>query len=239
MSVTECDFQKKNSNAVDAVDLNKLYQTLSDNFTLSQEHLRIACFPTLCCAVEAVGGSVSLNISNLSSHAAYSVEVLSVINYSADDIPISDFIEKYVDEKYRSKISVVEGEDYGVLQSMEYCMFPPKKALNIALEMSAISDCVYVFLQFRDILGNNYYQVFWFFNQHLEPDYTFKLGALTPAIPTVMERVSLRTDKFDNINIAVDSFDSDFLDTLKISFPCHFLRGSVRDIEDRGRWQDI
>lgn len=215
-----------------------------DNIALQNQHARISFFPKLSCRVDQIGQKLVLKISNPCDHPAYDVEVFAVLGYDEESIDVPTFAVKYLHEKFRQhRVEPTADGFYGVVNFMAYADFPGRRRIEVPLDTPIIPNNFHLLIQFRDLIGYNYAQTYWFFSDGENGARNYKLGALTPIIPTPIPRIERDVNKLNSLKMADKSLvsahiDQEFNDLFVASFPSGYLIGTVRDVEDRGVWHD-
>lgn len=214
-----------------------IIETMIDSFYLQKEQNRLLVYPLLDLTVESVENKLVLNIGNRGTHAAFNVEVISVISYDTGKKNVSTFFKKHAPGVSANSESCVGTANY-----MSYRLLPQKKAIRVPLDTPLAASSVHVFVQLTDVSGNNYQQSYWFFNDNLESSAVFKLGALYPEIPEVGPRIT--RPELDSGTLShggdVDEYvSSEFISIYRASSPGSIMCGTDREIEDRGSWYEL
>jgi hypothetical protein len=96
---------------------------------------------------------------------------------------------------------------------------PPKRLIDYVTDYKIAINQFEILIQFRDYLGNNYAQLYWFFQ---DDDKTcFKFGLMEPTVPKITPRLDLNDTK--NSKLIPDNFKT-FVDRLNISIPANYLK---------------
>lgn len=216
-----------------------------ENIAIQTLQARLAYFPKLSCRITAQNDHIVLTISNPCDHPAYDVEVFSIHGYHEDEIDIPTFSVNYLREEGR-KIGVAPTDEgfFGLFDVMAYADFPGRKKVVVILDTPIVPPYLHVLIQFKDVVGHNYAQTYWFFSDTSADSHSYKLGSLTPAVPTPIPRIDRDPVNYSTFVVADkssinDYIDHEFLDLFKASFSSGYLMDTTRDIEDRGRWHDL
>jgi len=226
------------------------YKLLKENKKSNEQQFRILTFPHLYCEIKKKGDKCMLVTYNVGNVPVYDVDILVVGVYSEEDIDIQTFMNTYVRTEYRNyNLQPHEERFYGIYDHICYLFFPTKKKIIGELNFCLRPDSVYILLQYRGILGINYSQVYWFF-EDLEGN-IYKLGGLDPEIITSSPRVTVDADlgsldliaprplKTLNGNPLPKHVKEKFLDVWIHSIPSGCTKVPLLDAEDRGKWEDI
>lgn len=216
-----------------------------ENIAIQTLHARLAYFPKLSCRITEFGDHIILTVSNPCDHPAYDVDVFVVLSYNQEDVDLPTFSVNHLsDEGRRLRIDPTDEGFFGVYSVVAYADFPGRKRVEAVLDTPIVPDFVHVLIQFRDVIGYNYAQTYWFFSDAPRDPHTYKLGSLTPAVPAPIPRITRHSSDFSTLVMSDRSdvdihVDREFTECFRASFPSGYLKDTVRDIEDRGRWHDI
>jgi hypothetical protein len=210
-----------------------------------ERQFQLATYPRINCRAHLKGGRAVLTVENLGSFLSRDVDVLILGLYPEDDMPASQFVAEYVREDSGFQRRLFGGEEgfYGVYDHLLYPVAAERTRVVATLQFPMPPKQLTLLLQFRDITGTNYYNVYWFF---LEGETTdegrFRLGGLSPSTIAQAPRVSF--DEHLNLRGEAGSplredVVNDFEPVWRCSIPCGHLRGDYAGVEDRGEWQPL
>ena len=125
--------------------------------------------PALSLSVSEGVDTVSFQIANLGNTSAYAVDVLAIGLYSIDEIDPKLFIDEHVTKKgdITDRILNTTIESYGVYDRLTYAVIPQRRKVSCDLAFPTYPHGMYVLLQFYDIQGINYQQVYLFRTESL------------------------------------------------------------------------
>ena len=150
------------------------------SWSISQKTIRLNALPSLFVKISDNKDNISLVIENRSNYPAYDVEVWAIGSFSEKKFPYESLIKfkkekeikidfsKKLYEKYEDDI---EYEYYGIVDKFHYYVFPPKSVTSIELDFKNSPDCVYLVIQFRDSMKNNYLHQGYFFRKIDKPSF--------------------------------------------------------------------
>ena len=216
-----------------------------ENIAIQTLQARLAYFPKLSCRIVELGGRIVVTISNPCDHPAYDVEVFAIHSYDQDDVDVPTFSVNFLKEEGRKlRVDPTDEGFYGVFDVMAYADFPGRKKVEVVLNTPIVPPYFHILIQFKDIIGYNYAQTYWFFSDTPDDPHDYKLGAMNPAVPTPIPRIDRDPNSFSTFVMkdkskVEDYVDGEFLEFFKASFPSGYLKSATRDVEDRGRWHDL
>jgi hypothetical protein len=138
---------------------NKLFKSIIEN------QLKMAVFPHLYCDMqtEMPGNQLRLEIYNVGSTPAYDIHISIIGAYTEEGIDIPTFMRTYVQPRYRKYPLQADKVGYYGIRSIFRCpMLPSQKRLAIGLNLPTQPVDIYALIQYRDISGSNYHQVYCF-----------------------------------------------------------------------------
>lgn len=214
---------------------------------LFRNNQRLQVYPHVSCHVARSDGEPNLVLQNHSDNAAQDVDVLIIGQYSIDDMPAERFRELYVEETRGAKPEISPDDEgfYGVYHHFIYCSAPPHRQVRAALEFPVQPDSLQVLLQFRDVLGNNYYRIYWLFTEPTVDD-RFKIGSIDPHRAKTWSRVDfdIRGDSVVLVTqnggpLPPECETSRFTQAWSHSLSSGHIVGASRQVEDPGEWSAI
>lgn len=130
-----------------------------------EKQLRVTGFPHIYCDLQPdlQTGSLQLEIYNVGNVPAYDIHISTIGTYTEEAMDIASFMRTYVQPRYRKyPLQVDKVGYYGVRSSVRFSMLPFQKRLAIALSLPIRPVDIYALVQYREVLGGNYYQVYCF-----------------------------------------------------------------------------
>jgi hypothetical protein len=162
---------------------NNLYKSVIE------KQLRIAACPHIYCDMQPdlQTGGFHLEIYNVGNVPAYDLHISTIGTYTEETMDIPTFMRTYVQPRYRKyPLQVDKVGYYGIRSSVRFAMLPYQKRLAIALTLPMRPVDIYALVQYREILGNNYYQVYCF--SDLDAKGNYRANILEPSTFEQMER---------------------------------------------------
>jgi hypothetical protein len=152
--------------------------------------LKILAFPHLYCDMQGEfdGSSIKLELFNIGSVAAQDLHLSLIAAYTEESIDIPTFMRTHVQPRHRKiPLQVDKVGYYGVRSSSRCAILPVQKRLSIALSLPLRPVDIYALIQFRDILGTNYHQVYCF--SALDEKGSYRANILEPQGSEPLDRL--------------------------------------------------
>jgi hypothetical protein len=226
-----------------AVEGNRIAREAFDQQSL------VATYPQLACFASHKEGCVYLIIQNAGETPAFDVDAWVFLSYSAEEDDFRMFVERHVQEKHRGDVlstillRLVSTDGFFCISDrMVYFTMSRKKQVEVVLSAPpGLPDSFDVFLQFRDVVGRNFYAVYWFYIGAGEAADRYRLGAVDPQ------------DLGRWTRLEFTGFPSnEVVDPSGAELPEHFTRTVWKSaisagrlttewdgVEDRGEWSDL
>ncbi len=154
-----------------------------------ERQLKITAFPHIYCDLQPdfQTGNLQLEVYNVGSVPAYDVHVSIIGTYTGETMDVPTFMRTHVQPRYRKyPLQVDKVGYYGVRNSIRFAMLPFQKRLAIALTLPIRPVDVYALVQYREVLGGNYYQVYCF--SDLDAKGNYRANVLEPSRFEMIER---------------------------------------------------
>lgn len=212
---------------------------------LSEKHFRIATIPHMYCQLEVHDGKAALELCNLGTVPAYDVDVLCIGVQDERALAIGDFLSSA--ETHR-KVELAADEEglYGIYDHFRYSVIPFEKKISAQLNFPFLSQSFYVLLQYRSFLGENYSQLYWFYEDVATPEFSiFRLGSLDPVVISASQRVSLNFDGSSGKKLTTEGgplpahAGGVFARMIEHAVPAAFMMSTPTATEDRGTFKNL
>ncbi|NJN56851.1 MAG: hypothetical protein HC879_04830 [Leptolyngbyaceae cyanobacterium SL_5_9] len=196
--------------------LRELRQENSLYKTAIEKQLKISAFPHLYCDMQCDihENGVKLEIYNVGNVPAYDLHISAIGAYTEEGVDIATFLRNYVQPRYRKyPLQSDKVGYYGIRSSIRCPMLPFQKRLAIALGLPVRPVDIYVMIQYREILGGNYYQVYCF--SDLDEKGNYRANILEPQGFEPIERFhfyDLDDANFSTADKSLPYYVSDFID---------------------------
>lgn len=196
----------------------------------------MAVLPAVHAFVKESNGEFKLVLSNYGAIPAYDLDFIALSYYFEDDMPVDVFLRSYLKKpQYFAGLKASPHGEYAVFDHGVNAVLPPRTRLTIVLPTVHRPDGLHLLLQYRDVAGRNYGQVFWFSHpQRVEKSDRLSLGSLRPKTPRAIPRMaydkSLETEDGSALPEEFAEFDSIFECAVSIGV----LREELGEVEDRG-----
>lgn len=162
----------------------------------SKTNNRINSLPLIDCRIIKQRKKIRLQIQNISHNSAFDLDIWFFGILFDSTISKRDLLNKYVfDDKNQLEDDVnlhfVDDEQYAVSERGIYPTLPINKMIDYEIKYPFKIDQFDIYIQYRDHIGNNYGQLYWFY----EKDNEFTLGKINPDIIYPTNRLDLTDDK--------------------------------------------
>jgi hypothetical protein len=210
----------------------------------------LATYPQIACSARHDGKSIILRIQNAGETLAFDVDVWIFATYVAGD-NFTSFVNSFVKDQYRREVltallPTLEEEDdcFAVSDHIVYFTMPRRRQVDIVLSAPPeLPDTFDVFLQFRDVVGRNYYAVYWFYVGEDEAVGRYRLGAIEPQALGRTERLEFagfpRNEVVARSGGGLPGRLGVQAAIWRASIPAGYLVTERGEVEDRGEWSDL
>jgi len=212
-----------------------------------KEQVRAMTSPYLRCAVYQLKDKLHFKLSNIGHGPAYDIDLLMIGHYSEDEFDVSQFVTK--DSKGNLITTKLDEEsNFHFFDRIIYGYASPKTEVNASFAFPERPKSLSILLQYRDISGDNFAQIYWFFESWVGPKKFYKLGGCEPKVVTVSPRIGFETEPFRRLVVEKGKKLPKALEKARgyrefnKCFNFSVSSGSfVPDfiIEDRGEWKNI
>lgn len=213
-----------------------------------ERQLATALWPQLFCSIENVQGeSFALTLSNAGDKPAFDVDLLLLAVFDAEEISPIAFADRYAETDYKVHVAKVkerlaDGIFFCVYNHIVYPLCPGRRRVQVPLNQPEHSDSYYLLIQFRDSLGTNYNQIYWFLKEDNSERYV--LGSLDPATLVAGSRIDYDVTDRPNLRprngqkILIKGF-RDFSDMFSASVSAGWVPAFDIGVEDPGIWTEL
>jgi hypothetical protein len=157
-----------------------------------ERQLRLTTLPHLYWDLRRNEASSSfvLDIFNISGIPAYDVQIGVVGAYTEASLDIATFLKTYVQPRHRKyPLQADKVGYYGVRSGVRLSLLPAQQKITVELPFPAKPIDIYTLMQYRDLSGENYYQVCCF--SALDEAGGYRANVLEPKLAEPIERLSL------------------------------------------------
>lgn len=130
-----------------------------------EKQLKLSSMPHVYCDMQydVAANSAQLEVYNVGTVPAYDMLVSIIGSYTEESLDIPSLMRSFIQPRYRKyPLQVDKVGYYGIRSVVRTPMLPAQQKLAIALSLPIRPVDVYVFIQFREVLGWNYDQVYCF-----------------------------------------------------------------------------
>ncbi|MBD1910866.1 MULTISPECIES: hypothetical protein [unclassified Leptolyngbya] len=155
-----------------------------------ERQLRLASLPHVYCDIQplADGAGMHLGIYNIGNTPAYDVHIDIIGAYAVEGMDIPTFMRTFVQPRFRKyPLQPDKVGYYGVRNSARYPLLAYQKRLELPLKIPATPVDVYALLQYREVTGVNYHQVYCFSEVNEQGNYRANLAE--PSRAEIIERL--------------------------------------------------
>ncbi|WP_437673207.1 hypothetical protein [Sorangium sp. So ce131] len=188
-----------------------------------------------------------LNIANVGNVPAFDFEIYIACVFSSKKEHLAQ-LRKYIRPGFVSdfdKVRFTEDGFYGIRDQVHYPMVPPRRQRSLSVVSTDLPIWpvgIHTLVQFRDVQGHNYSQVYYFEHTLQDETHVFRLVELNPPTPLAHSRIHVESSdngvQLRNGESALE-FASHFQEILQSSISCVCLNSSIVGGEDWGDWQEI
>jgi len=133
---------------------------------------------------------LALEVFNISNVPAYDVHVSLIGAYTEERLGISTFLRTHVQPRHRKyPLQSDKVGYYGIRNAVRLSLLPTQQKIVLSLPFPVQPADVYTLVQYREISGNNYYQVCCF--SAIDESGTYRANILEPSAIQTIERLHL------------------------------------------------
>ncbi|MFN2454275.1 MAG: hypothetical protein ABR577_08645 [Pyrinomonadaceae bacterium] len=212
----------------------------------------LSLIPTVTCSVFVEQSKIIFTLSNPSINTvAYDVDVMMVGYYHEDNMDIPTFLKTYLVRDGRLNESSVKKdiaefkstseEFYSVFDSLLYPLLPQRRKVVSTLAFPSPPFGILALLQYRDIQGTNYHQLYWFIQEK-----GYRVGGINPKTlersPRIDNNISIGEAKglvTEDGSPLPEYIENEFLIYWEKSLSPILVDAEHGGFEDRGEWFDL
>lgn len=161
-----------------------------------EKQLRLGSLPHLYWDLRPVEASpedsagLALEVFNISNVPAYDVHVSLIGAYTEESLGIATFLRTYVQPRHRKyPLQPDKVGYYGVRNAVRLSLLPTQQKIVLALPFPVRPNDVYTLVQYRELSGENYYQVCCF--SAIDESGVYRANILEPSAIQAMKRLHL------------------------------------------------
>ncbi|MEL7141127.1 MAG: hypothetical protein AAGM27_00785 [Cyanobacteria bacterium J06554_3] len=160
-----------------------------------EKQLRLTALPHLYWDLQATkaadgAASLALEVFNISNVPAYDVHVSLIGAYTEEALGIATFMRTHVQPRHRKyPLQSDKVGYYGVRNAVRLSLLPTQQKIVLSLPFPLQPADVYTLVQYRELSGENYYQVCCF--SAIDESGTYRANILEPSEMQTMERLHL------------------------------------------------
>ena len=164
---------------------NRLSSRFDNHSSVAQINGDVADNP-----MEATATGLALEVFNISNVPAYDVHVSIIGAYTEEGLGIATFLRTYVQTRHRKyPLQPDKVGYYGVRNALRLSLLPTQQKIVLSLPFALRPVDVYTLVQYRELSGENYYQVCCF--SAIDESGVYRANILEPAEIQTMERLHL------------------------------------------------
>ncbi|MFZ5978986.1 MAG: hypothetical protein EO766_09330 [Hydrotalea sp. AMD] len=175
-------------------------KTNDTNRNLLTEQFRLSNFPILNFVSYSEENLNYLKIQNIGNTPSYDIDIWLFLTITDEEITPENYFDTYVPDKNKKYIKfdkIKYSDNWGISDRGCYPVLIPKASIHIPLNYPPVDDWFFdVLIQYRDVLGNNYYQRLLYKSNHLDGQ-PYVADEIEPPIPTLIERIDFTDEKLD------------------------------------------
>lgn len=158
-----------------------------------EKQLRLTALPHLYWDLrpaEDSSSGLALEVFNISNVPAYDVHVSLIGAYTEEGLGIATFMRTYVQPTHRKyPLQPDKVGYYGVRNAVRLSLLPTQQKIVLALPFPLQPVDVYTLVQYRELSGENYYQVCCF--SAIDESGTYRANIIEPSESQAIERLHL------------------------------------------------
>ncbi|HEY9622161.1 MAG TPA: hypothetical protein V6C78_17525 [Crinalium sp.] len=154
-----------------------------------EKQLKIATFPHIHCDIQPdpESNTMKLELYNVGNVPAYDIQISVIGAFNEESIDIPTFMRTVIQPRYRKyPLQVDKVGYYGIRSSTRCAMLPSQQHAAIPLNLPIRPVDIYALIQYREVLGSNYYQVYCF--SGLDDFGSYRANILEPSKVESLER---------------------------------------------------
>lgn len=206
---------------------NTFYKSILDR------QLKVSVFPHIHCDMQCNPqlGEMKLEVYNIGNTPAYDILVSVIGAYTEENMDIPAFMRNYVQPRYRKyPLQVDKVGYYGIRSSNRASILPAQRQFSVGVKLPILPVDIYALIQYREILGSNYYQVYCF--SDLDEKGNYRANILEPQSFEALERLHFYDVEDTNLAAAEKAlpyYVGDFIDLWNHSMSCRLTTLYVED----------
>ena len=168
-----------------------------------EKQLRLTALPHLYWDLQSTGPAIeqaadgtqgtcnlALEVFNISNVPAYDVHVSLIGAYTEESLGIATFMRTHVQPRHRKyPLQADKVGYYGVRNAVRLSLLPTQQKIVLSLPFPVQPADVYTLVQYRELSGENYYQVCCF--SAIDESGAYRANILEPSVMQTMERLHL------------------------------------------------
>lgn len=160
-----------------------------------EKQLRLTALPHLYWDLQSAEGNegkrhLSLEVFNISNVPAYDMHVSLIGAYTEEALGIATFMRTHVQPRHRKyPLQSDKVGYYGVRNAVRLSLLPTQQKIVLSLPFPIQPADVYTLVQYRELSGENYYQVCCF--SAIDESGAYRANILEPSQVQTMERLHL------------------------------------------------
>ncbi|NEQ31747.1 MAG: hypothetical protein F6K04_12205 [Leptolyngbya sp. SIO4C5] len=157
--------------------------------------------------------SLVIDLFNMGNVPTYDVLISAIAAYNEETLDIPTFMRTCIQPRHRKyPLQADKVGYYGIRTSLRLSLLPAQKQIALPFQVQLRPTDVYVLIQYRELLSNNYYQLYCF--SDIDEAGRYRANLLEPGRPIVLPRIhfheSQAVDKSESSIEAESYFLQDF-----------------------------
>lgn len=155
-----------------------------------EKQLRFASQPHVYCDLQPMANNagMTLELYNVGTVPTYDLHVNTIGAYTEEGVDTTTFLRTYIQPRFRKLPLQPDKVGYfGIRSSLRYSMLPAQKRLEVVLTLPLRPIDIYALVQYRDLAGGNYCQVYCF--SALDEVGGYRANLVEPPRPELLERL--------------------------------------------------
>lgn len=211
-----------------------------------REQVRAMTAPYIRCYVYQSKNELHCKLSNVGNGPAYDIDLLVLGHYPEEDLG-SPFMAK----DSEGNLITCEPDEEGIFHIFDRIVYGyafPRSEVDGSFVFPERPPSLSILLQYRDISGDNFVQLYWFFESFSGRKKFYKLGACDPQVIQVSPRIEfgveplklvIEQDKELPKVLEQAKGYQDFKKSFEVAVSSGYFVSDFVEVEDRGEWKSI
>ncbi|NJL88126.1 MAG: hypothetical protein HC886_22620 [Leptolyngbyaceae cyanobacterium SM1_1_3] len=154
--------------------------------------------------------SLLLDLFNIGNVPAYDILISTIAAYNEETLDIPTFMRTLIQPRHRKyPLQADKVGYYGIRTSLRLSLLPSQKQITLPITIQLRPADVYALIQYRELSGSNYYQLYCF--SDVDELGCYRANLLEPSSPIVKPRIHFHDSSAAEASETDDEAESYFL----------------------------